>query len=494
MRSIIRIENHPYLFDHSVEGRAVYPAVESLERLAEAVTSGCPGRKVMNSCDAEFLRFLVLPAEKSSAEVVADIETKENGEVTASIGTFVRAPGVSISRIREHARVTFSDIPPPVPIPLDIACAGEGLCYAVTAERLYKEMVKFGASFHNAVGTVFLFHDGAVATLQAPVIGIPNPPLGSPFVLDAAFHVASAWGQRYRGYIAFPVGYAVRTIIHPAIAGESYFCRVIPMADEADTLVFDIWIYDKNGELCEAVSGVRMKDVFKNKIQVPEWVIDIGTDKLRVIKERSMGMSVVELASILPFAENILSPHELEIVRRRHPGKRNMHIGARIALKRLSRILYRTGVPDDPSLIETIAPDGIHPACVPSGNKQGFYCSASHDDRFAVAVGGNHPIGVDVERIKDTLLKGTHVYMTSSEQALCARSPLGQKHAAIRVWTTKECAAKALDIPIAAMWFRAELKEIKEDRSIVSIEGKAVEAAHTAVDDHLFTVLQIPGA
>ncbi len=494
MRSTVQIENHAYLADHRVEGHAVYPAVESLERLAEAVAAGCPGHGVLNSCDARFLRFLEIPAGKSSVEAVTDIETKQNGAVTASLGTSVHALKGQISRIREHARVTFSDITPPAPIPLDIACAGEGLCYPLPAEKLYKEMVPFGASFQNAVGTVFLFLDGAVASLQAPRLGTPHPPLGSPFVLDAAFHVACAWGQRYRGYIAFPVGYTARAIIHPTIAGESYFCRVIPMADETDALIFDIWIYSSQGELYEVVSGVRMKDVFKNKMPVPVWVRFAGTDKLRVIKDTSRGMSVVELASILPFAENILSPHELEIRGRRHPGKRNRHIGARIALKRLSRILYKTGVPDDPSHIETIAPDGIHPVCVPSGNKQSFYCSASHDDRFAVAVAGDRPIGVDVERMKDTLLKGAHVYMTSGEQALCARSPLGQENAAIRVWTAKECAAKALDIPITAMWSRAELKEIGEDRSIVSIEGREVEAYHAPVDDHLFTVLQMPGA
>ena len=495
MRVPVQIQNHPFLADHRVERQAVYPAVESLERLAQAVAAQYPGQGLLQSRDAQFLRFLQMPADLTSVEAIADITPEDNTGVTASLGTSIRTPRGSITRIREHARVTFSDITPPVPIPLDIACAGEGICYPLPAEKLYKELVPFGPAFQNAAGRVLLFKDGAVAALNAPRIETGPRLLGSPFPLDAAFHVACAWGQRYRSFVAFPVGYTGRKIIHPAEAGASYYCRVVPTDTQgADTILFDIWIYDAGGELCEVTAGVRMKNIFQQRMHVPEWVKTDERDALRKIRERSSGVSVVELTSILPFAEKILSPHELEVGRKRHPGKRNRHIGARIALKRLARLLYNTKLPFDPLSIETIAPDGIHPVCVPSGHKQDFFCSASHDDRFAVAVAGDRPIGVDVERLKDTLLKGAHVYMTSNEQALCARSPLGQGQAALRVWTAKECAAKALDIPIVSMWSRAELKEIGDDRSIVSVEGRAVEAVHAGVDDHLFTVLSIPKA
>lgn len=491
MRLTLRIENHPYLHDHRIEEQPVYPAVESLERLAEAVVAHNPGQSVSGSRDAEFLRFLPLPDGTSPLEAITDMETKGHDAVTAALGTMVRTSRGSISRMRDHVRVTFSDIPHRIPLSLDTACAAEGICFPVPAERIYEELVPFGPSFHNAAGVVLLSGHGAVAELHAPHLGTLNPPLGSPFILDAAFHVACAWGQRYHGYVAFPVGYAERTIIRPTAAGESYFCKVIPGETGTDTLDFDIWIYDGAGELREATFGIRMKDIFKHKMIVPAWVKTAGQDNLRTIKQRSEGMSVVELAGILPFAEKILSPRELEAGLRQHPRKRNQHRGARIALKRLARILYRNGVPEDPKLIETISPDGIRPVCMLPGRKQDFYCSASHDDRFAIAVGGHRPVGVDVERLTGTLLKGAHIYMKSSEQALCERSSLGRMEASIRVWTAKECAAKALNMPLAAAWSQVELKEIGEAQSIVSIEGRSVEAVHAAVDDHIFTLLQI---
>lgn len=489
MRLALKLTNYPYLGDHRVEGRAVYPAVESLERLAEAVSAHCPGQEVLDSRDAEFLRFLELPAGKPEIDAVADIEVQSGGSVAAALGTVAQGP---VSRVRDHARVTFADTGPFVPLSPDSACAAEGICFGVPAGRLYAELVPFGPSFQNAAGTLFLFQDGAVAELKAPDIASSALRLGSPFVLDAAFHAACAWGQRYAGYIAFPVGYARRTIVRPTASGQTYFCRVVPAGVQKDTLDFDLWIYDSSGSLCEAVSGVRMKDVFKGKIPVPAWIQAAKKDGLRAIREKVSVLSVVELASMLPFAEKTLTSHELSILQKRRQKKRNRHLGARIALKRVSRGLYDDGVPDDPALIETIAPDDIHPACSVPGNPQRLYCSASHDSRFAVAVGGRYPVGVDVEQKSETLLKGMHVYMTPAEQTLCGRSPLGLQDAAIRVWTAKECAAKALDIPLTSAWKEIALQEIGEDRSIVTIRGKAVESAHASVDDHVFTVLEIP--
>ncbi len=377
-------------------------------------------------------------------------------------------------------------------MPLDRACAGEGVCYAVPAQRLYDELVTFGPSFHNAAGTVFLFNDGAVAELKAPDYGIRDPLLGSPFVLDAAFHVACAWGQRYHGFVAFPVGYAARTILYPAQAGRSYWCRIVPAGiRDAGTLLFDIWIYDEGGRLCEVSSGVRMQNIFQDRLQVPAWIRTDRSDDFHILREQAAAFSVVELASLLPFSGRVLSGHEAAVEQKRYPGKRNRYRGARIALKRLVRMLATAGVPDEPTLIETVAPDDVHPACAVPGGAQPFHCSAAHDDRFAIAVGSDRPVGVDVERIRAPLLKGAHVYMTPQELALCACSPLGEEQAAVRVWTAKECAVKASGMSLPASWSGVELKEIGYDRSTVSIRGSMYEAVHATAGDHVFTVIRL---
>ncbi|MDP2644720.1 MAG: polyketide synthase dehydratase domain-containing protein, partial [Desulfobacterales bacterium] len=98
--------------------------------------------------------------------------------------------------------------------------------------------------------------------------------LGSPFHLDAAFHAACVWGQRYEQVVAFPVGFDHRTIYEPTRPGEIYFSRVIAVETSRDLLIFDIWIYNQQGNLCESVGRVHMKDVSAGRMKPPRWITE----------------------------------------------------------------------------------------------------------------------------------------------------------------------------------------------------------------------------
>jgi len=98
-------------------------------------------------------------------------------------------------------------------------------------------------------------------------------PLGSPFPLDAAFHAACAWGQRYSHVVAFPVGLKERHIFRLTRAGKSYTAVIIPIEEDPNLLIFDIWIYGRNGEAYEGVLGVKMRDVSAGRMQPPQWIV-----------------------------------------------------------------------------------------------------------------------------------------------------------------------------------------------------------------------------
>ena len=83
----------------------------------------------------------------------------------------------------------------------------------------------------------------------------PPGPLGSPFPLDAAFHTACAWGQRYAGVVAFPVGLDCRRVHRPTRPGDFYQAVVMPRRTTPELLVFDLALYDLDGGLCERVQG-----------------------------------------------------------------------------------------------------------------------------------------------------------------------------------------------------------------------------------------------
>ena len=85
-------------------------------------------------------------------------------------------------------------------------------------------------------------------------------------------HAGCVWSQRFFGIVAFPVGFDKRVIYNPTVEHKDYAARVIPQYQTHGTLGFDIWITDNQGDLCETVSGVMMRDVSGGTITPPAWI------------------------------------------------------------------------------------------------------------------------------------------------------------------------------------------------------------------------------
>jgi phosphopantetheinyl transferase len=94
--------------------------------------------------------------------------------------------------------------------------------------------------------------------------------------------------------------------------------------------------------------------------------------------------------------------------------------------------------------IVTVSADLMCPCCIQTDDASAVSCSASHDDRFAVAVASDSAVGVDVEKISTRLLKSQRLYMSEKEQALVQESPLGEIEAAVRIWSIKEAVHRPL--------------------------------------------------
>jgi hypothetical protein len=144
--------------------------------------------------------------------------------------------------------------------------------FSFSCRRLYADLVPFGPAYHNVAGDVSLDHAGATATVSGGNFREAVGPLGSPFPLDAAMHVACAWGQRYRGIVAFPVGFDRREIIYPTSVGETYRCRAFPIEDPGAVLRFDIGLFGTDGRPVEVVLGLRMRDISGGRLKAPAWV------------------------------------------------------------------------------------------------------------------------------------------------------------------------------------------------------------------------------
>ncbi len=276
VRLPIHIQVHPYLLDHRFEGKAVLPAVETMQLLANTVKSFRPIRDITGITDARFNKFLNIEAGITEIAAFCDMTFFENGDIDAALITKRRSPKSTITRANEHGGICFPSRAPVMPKPpLDPAEVLNGACFEIPAEKIYRDLVPFGTAYHNIHGQLRISENGATASTHAlPVkaTAVNCADMGSPFPLDSAFHAACVWGQRYAQVVAFPIGIEKRVIFEPTIPGTSYLSRIVPVRKKSDLLTFDIWIYGKDGQLFEGAWGVQMRDVSAGRLKPPRWI------------------------------------------------------------------------------------------------------------------------------------------------------------------------------------------------------------------------------
>jgi len=491
----IEISIRPYLLDHCFNGQAVFPGVEAMAALAQAVRRFRPAADVTSMSGITFDKFLHLDPGAGHVAAFSDISLYANGDVQAVLTTKTRTKHAAMTRVKHHAALLVPRQADPLPeLPLDLACAPEGVGFPVGSENIYPDLVAFGPFYRNVAG-LHLTPGGAVAEIRTPADEAGPPPaglLGSPFALDAAFHVACVWGQRFAGIVAFPVAVDRRRIVAATRPAETYFVHVLPIQTDPDLLVFDLRIYDRRGCLQEACAGVHMRDVSGGKMRPPEWIQQTAShEAANRIAGKCKASAVIELAALAPFADQTLSERERLRLAGMSGRRRKSYLAARLACKRIARQLSGHDTRTAPGDITTVCPDRPdHPRCPTTDGRFLLPCSVSHDDRFAVAVAADRRVGVDVEKASARLLKSRSLYMSAAEQVLSRESGLGEIEAAVRIWSIKEAAAKALDITLAAAWHRVGVYDVGAFESRFQIDGQGTyTAVHDAVGQHVFTLM-----
>lgn len=268
------IDLYPYLFDHHLEGKAVYPAAEALISLAKAVKINFPQADINSLMDADFPRFLTIPEDAKVLAVSVDIQADEASGIAAALFKSVKSLTGNISRTVEHARVKFagSTINQKPEHSFRTLTKLEGECINVPEAAIYRELVPFGKAYQNISGDLSVSRAGALAYLSGGDAKSDDDLLGSPFPFDAVLHMACVWAQRFTGVVPFPVGFAKRTIYQKTKKRVTYLGRIVPVEVSRKPFVFDAWIFDLQGSVCEVIAGIQMQDVSKGRIKPPDWI------------------------------------------------------------------------------------------------------------------------------------------------------------------------------------------------------------------------------
>ncbi len=491
----LQLEMAPHWLDHRFQGRPVLSAMEAVALLADSLLQEKPGFPVTTMADGNFDKFLYLDQEAPLKTIANAVQVQNSGDVACTLITRLKSSKSPITRVKEHLHVRFVRQANPITPPHPEELFGlSGVAFAVDAKDLYADLVPFGPAYHNVTGRLFLSETGVSATLQSRVKSPVNAPLGSPFPMDAAFHAACAWGQRFDGFVGFPVGFASRTIFQKTSSEHLCFARIFPRERRADRIVFDIWIYDGEGVLCEAALGVRMLDISRGKMKPPAWIRSGARhDPLKRMREKCTALSVMELETVLPAGETALSPGEMERFKNMGERRKRSYLGARFCCKRISRRLSENDQTTPSFQITTTDPDNVRPQCPSTRGEKPFPCSVSHDRRFVIAAASETAVGVDVEQISERVMKVRRMYMQEGEKRLVENAFCEAEEGSTRVWTIKEAAAKALGIPLFSAWKKVEVTEMGEEESTLQMEGQVIKALHCKVGSHVFTLVVLPG-
>lgn len=267
-----------YLGDHHVSGRVVLPAVEALQLLASTLPAAA-GVDPRRQEGAVFSHLLTIETGIREIPAIHEFTCFADGRCRSRLMTVVTGRNATWTRRVEHASVFFlpksggegAEEGKALLSRFDNAVQA-GPVFTVSSRRLYDELVPFGPAYRNLTGDLRLDPAGATAELSGGDYPEAVGPLGSPFPFDAALHAACAWGQRYRGIVAFPVGFDRREIVVPTRAGETYRCRVIPLPDAGGVLSFDILIANGDGRPVEVIRGVAMRDISGGRRKPPTWL------------------------------------------------------------------------------------------------------------------------------------------------------------------------------------------------------------------------------
>jgi hypothetical protein len=267
MRLDVSLKIEPWFQDHTFAAQAVLPAVESMVFLATAARKHYPKVQICNMADAFFPRFMTIPADKSHLQCVVELE-KNKECVQATL--YSRQKTGRFSRLVKHASLCFGGKQQRAPAVL-LPPALKKPPFTVAGNAVYETLVPFGKTYCN-LNSVELSEPGCIARLNTPDIPIACPALGSPFLLDSAMHGACVWGQRFAGFVPFPVGLRYRRITAPSKAGKEYQAIIIPSVELEKKLVVDMDITDTAGNMVEQIRGLQMLDVSGGTILPPQWI------------------------------------------------------------------------------------------------------------------------------------------------------------------------------------------------------------------------------
>ncbi len=201
------------------------------------------------------------------------------------------------------------------------------------------------------------------------------------------------------------------------------------------------------------------------------------------------GLVVLEHNKLPESAMAHLTPGETQRAASMSQRRRQGFLGVRLGIKLLARSLCPALDRIPAHELHTLDEEASLPALPQFSGSDDYQISASHNAELTVVAISTHVFGIDIEDRAAQAWRGRNFFMHPSEQELAQNSPLGPKNAALRVWSSKEAAAKAFNLGLVQAAQDVCLITIDDRTSIAEYQNERCDLYHFAVDKNLISVL-----
>jgi enediyne polyketide synthase len=404
-------DTDPYLSDHVLDQEPLLPAVIGLEAMAQAAMAVTASRQPPVLEQVELTHPIVIPAGARETVRVATL-VRRTGEVEVALRSSTTMLQVDHFRACCKSSAAAAEAGQPVP-----SGAGEILPLA-PEQDLYSSGILFHRGrFRRLLSYSLLQADACAATISGGAedawFGRFLPAdlrLGDPSVRDAAVHAIQA---SIPHATVLPV--RVRRIVPGLLVGPGpWQVRGYQRGQEGKSLVWDLEIFDHQGELVETWQGLELQVVKQGQPPV------MAPPLLRPYLERRLAELLTKAPAAL--VERCVNCSDSDRRDRSLSAARRLLPGADVSWR----------------------PDG-------KPELAGGAVSFSHCDDLVLVVAGDEQLGCDLEKVKPRSRQSW------SDLLLARRLPLAEQIAeragedtdvaATRVWTVMESLKKAGAMP-----------------------------------------------
>jgi hypothetical protein len=252
----------PYLQDHRLDGKAVFPAAMAVELMAELVQEGWPEWEVVGIRALRVLKGIVLEDGSKSIRVTARPQTQPSQEqleldVDVEI-TALERPSHPCYRATVQLAGRLPE-PPCYELP---SCSGLHASF-MSADEAYRRCLFHGPLFQSISTIEEICEQGIIATITStpPQRCLAGNPAGTwlidPIVLDSGPQLAIIWANAYKNMTALPASFqCYRRFGSVSDSPLRCYFQVLPTSED-HTVHANVFFVDSDNRLVGLLEGLE---------------------------------------------------------------------------------------------------------------------------------------------------------------------------------------------------------------------------------------------